>query len=267
MSRFEILCVTMHQKDFSKIQQMNIHSDVIIANQADRETVEEIDCADHRAKMVTTKTRGVSKNRNIAMEHISDDTEIVLFTDDDLRFYDDVKDIVLREFETHSEADAIKFNINCVSDRKISMKPIAAFHRATRREMGAWGVCGLAIRTSALCKIGLQFNERFGSGTPNYCGEDTIFLQELLKNNISLYASPLYIADIDQSNSSWFEGYNERYFITNGMILNEIYPVLCYLLAVRSAWRFSKRPATKLKFFKIIQCYYKGIKKNRAERA
>ena len=31
MSKFEILCVTMHQKDFSKIQKMNIHSDVVFA--------------------------------------------------------------------------------------------------------------------------------------------------------------------------------------------------------------------------------------------
>lgn len=33
MSKFELLCVTMHQKDFSKIQEMNIHSDVVFANQ------------------------------------------------------------------------------------------------------------------------------------------------------------------------------------------------------------------------------------------
>ena len=27
MSRFEILCVTMHQRDFSKLKEMNVHSD------------------------------------------------------------------------------------------------------------------------------------------------------------------------------------------------------------------------------------------------
>lgn len=29
MSTFQILCVTMHQSDFSKLKGMNIHSDVI----------------------------------------------------------------------------------------------------------------------------------------------------------------------------------------------------------------------------------------------
>ena len=41
MSKFEILCVTMHQRDFSKIQEMNIHSDVVFANQAETTKIEE----------------------------------------------------------------------------------------------------------------------------------------------------------------------------------------------------------------------------------
>ena len=34
MSKLEVLCVTMHQKDFSKIREMNINADVVFANQA-----------------------------------------------------------------------------------------------------------------------------------------------------------------------------------------------------------------------------------------
>ena len=42
MLSFEILCVTMYQKDFSKIGEMNIHSNVVFANQCDRTSYEEI---------------------------------------------------------------------------------------------------------------------------------------------------------------------------------------------------------------------------------
>lgn len=266
MSKLELLCVTMHQTDFSKIEQMNLHCDVVFANQADWDSVEELEFENHRARMITTKTRGLSKNRNIAMDQILDDTEILLLTDDDLRFYDGFEMLVLQEFENHPDAEAIRFNLNSVSERKISMKQIANFHRATHREVGSWGVCGMAIKTKALYRYGLRFNERFGAGTPNYCGEDTIFLQEMLKKRIRLYASPICIADIDQSVSSWFEGYTARYFTTNGMILHEIYPGLCYLLALRSAWRFSRRPATNLGLWDIIKCYYRGISKNREEK-
>lgn len=43
MSKFEILCVTMHQNDFSKIKKINIHSDVVFANQADTTSFEQIE--------------------------------------------------------------------------------------------------------------------------------------------------------------------------------------------------------------------------------
>jgi len=89
----------------------------------------------------------------------------------------------------------------------------------------------------------------------------------LFKKKVRLYASPVCVADIDQSDSSWFEGYTSRYFSTNGMILQEIYPCLCYLLAIRSAYRFSKRDGCgNLRFIDILRCYYKGIAKNKEER-
>ena len=73
MPRFEIACVTMHQKDFSKIQEMNIHSDVIFANQCDRTAYEEIAFEGHTARMISTETRGVGNNRNLALTYAKGD--------------------------------------------------------------------------------------------------------------------------------------------------------------------------------------------------
>jgi hypothetical protein len=59
MSRFEVLCVTMHQTDFSKIREMNIHSDVVFANQCDHTSYDEYTFESHTAKkrMVKILTR------------------------------------------------------------------------------------------------------------------------------------------------------------------------------------------------------------------
>ena len=73
MSKFQILCVTMGQTDFSKLEQMNIHSDVIFANQADRTEKQVLEFDGHTAQMITTDTRGVGKNRNIALLHADAD--------------------------------------------------------------------------------------------------------------------------------------------------------------------------------------------------
>ena len=116
MSRFEILCVTMHQKDFSKIEQMNINSDVVFANQADRTSMNELEFNGHRARMITTDTRGVGVNRNLALTYAQG--EICLFADDDVTYDDDMEERVLKEFDAHPDADVIIFHFDTDSDRK-----------------------------------------------------------------------------------------------------------------------------------------------------
>mgnify|MGYP003306653570 CR=1 FL=1 len=266
MSKLEVLVTTMHQPDLRKYLEMNLQTDAVIANQADRDETVEVLIGNSRVRMVTTRTRGVSVNRNIAIQNIGSDSQWILFADDDLRFYDGYAKLVQETFDRHPEADAVKYNLRSVSERKITMRPLVSFHRAKRWETGSWGVWGLAIKVGRLKETRISFHERFGPGTENYCGEDTIFFQELFKKGINLYASPEYIADIDQSNSSWYEGYGERYFQTNGMVLHEAYPILCIPLAVRSAWRFSRRENCHMKFWDILKCYRKGILQNQKER-
>lgn len=262
MSKLQVLVTAMHQTGLSLYEKMNLQTDAVIGNQADRRELLRENKNGCSALMVTTPERGTSKNRNTAIAHIGVDAEYVMFSDDDLRFYDGYEHIVCRSFADNPNADAIHFNLHSVSERKISMKPITTVHRVSRREVTSWGVCGLAIRTAALQRCQLCFNERFGPGTDFYCGEDTIFLQELFKKGLRVYASPVYIADIDQDDSSWFEGFCDRYFRASGAVLYEMYPCLSRLLAWRSALKFSRRASCTLGFFRILQGYREGIQEN-----
>ncbi len=47
-------------------------------------------------------------------------------------------------------------------------------------------------------------------------GEDTLFLKELIEKGLKLYKSPIRIASVDMSDSTWFKGYNEKYFKDKG---------------------------------------------------
>ena len=263
--KLEVLVTTMHQKDISKYFDMNLQTDAVIANQADSENFEVCDVNGSTVKFVTISSRGLSKNRNIAIKNIGD-SDLIMFSDDDLKFYDGYEDIIVKEFENHPEAEAIKFNINCISKRKIAMESIKEFHKPSRKEVTSWGVVGLVIKTDVLKEKSLKFNERFGAGVENFCGEDSIFLQEIFKKKVNLYASPKFIAEIDQTDSTWFEGHNEKFFTVAGMVLNEIYPCLSYLLVIRSAYKAAKRKTSNLKFMQILKCYYKGVFKNGRER-
>ncbi len=261
MSRVQVLVTTMHQTGFDKYAEMNLSTDAVIANQTDCNAYEETEINGHRVQLVSTESRGLSRNRNIALAHTWGDAEYILFADDDLVFNDDYETAILDEFAAHPEAEAIKFNLHDLSaTRKIAMKRIEKFERAKRRTMSASGVCGLAVRKNILKKHGLCFHENFGTGTENFCGEDTIFLMEMFRKKISLYRSPVDIAGIDQTESTWFQGHNEEYFVVVGKVFKTAFPRLAPLLAIRSAYRFSKRETCNLRFLPILKCYWRGIR-------
>ena len=263
MSRVEVLVTTMHQSDFSKFSQMNLQTDAVIANQTDRNEYAETEINGCTVKLISTDSRGLSRNRNIALAHASQNADYILFSDDDLVFNDGYEQAILDEFEKHPEAEAIKFNIHDLSQiRKISMRWIDQFEKATRRNMSSSGVWGVVVKSDILKKYNLYFHENFGTGTENYCGEDTIFLMEMLDKEVRFYRSPVDIAGIDQTESSWFQGHNERYFTTCGMVLGTIYPRLSYLLVIRSAWKAYRRKDSGMRYIDILTCYYRGIRKD-----
>lgn len=259
MSKLQILVTSMHQTDMTLVKKMNICSDVLIANQADSFRYSEEMNNEHRFEMVTTSTRGLSRNRNIAISCSSNHAAFILFLDDDLVLHDGYEAVIEEEFLAHPEVDAIKFNIMSKGSRSISMRPIKKFRKATAWSISSSGVCGLVIRRSVLLDKNLRFNENFGAGTERYCGEDSIFLQEMLKKKVKLYLSPKYVADIYQEASTWFVGYDEKYFMVAGMVLAHMYPVLARIIGIRSAYRFSKRKDCNMRFLEILKCYHKGI--------
>jgi hypothetical protein len=73
----QILVVSMHQSDFSLVDKMNMRTNVIIANQTSFDGVEEKKYDFGTVKMISSQTRGVGLNRNIAL--LASETDILLF--------------------------------------------------------------------------------------------------------------------------------------------------------------------------------------------
>lgn len=257
-----VLVTTMFQKDFSKYKSMNLQCDAVIANQCDKNEIAEEIIDGHRVKMVSTDSRGVSRNRNIALEHCYEDCDYILFSDDDLLFAEGYTEAIEKEFQKHPEAEGIKFNLMFHADEeRRTMGAIKRWEKATRRNMSASGVWGLVIKKDCVKRTNLWFDECFGPGTANYCGEDTIYIQQMLNKKMKLYRSPVEIASVDQTESSWYEGCTPRYYETAGMVFYRIYPHMARLLAIRSAWRHSRSDNSGLSFPKMLACYQNGIRR------
>ncbi len=233
MSRFEILCVTMHQKDFSKIEQMNIHSDVVFANQSDTTRYDELNFGGHCARMITTDTRGVGVNRNLALTYAKG--EVCLFADDDVTYDDDMEQRVLAEFDAHPDADIIIFHLDTDSDRKqIKYNQTKKCGRLSRTP---WGAFRVAFRLSSVKKANLWFTTLFGGGCVFPSGEDSMWLADARKQGLTFYVSKETIGKVSFEESTWFTGYDEKFFYGKGAFYQAVHPKTKYLWMLYFAFR------------------------------
>lgn len=220
MPSFEILCVTMAQTDFSKIQDMNIHSDVLFANQADTTSMETYAFDGHLARMITTDTRGVGVNRNLALLYARGD--ICLFADDDVTYDDDLEERILAEFASHPDADIIVFHLDTDSERKqIRYNKTKKYNPFSRMP---WGAVRIAFRLDKVRKANLWFTTLFGGGCLFPAGEDSMWLADARRKGLTFYISRETIGKVSFEESSWFTGYDEKYYFGQGAYYQALRP-------------------------------------------
>lgn len=206
---FQILCVTMHQNDFSKIGEMNVRSDIVYANQCDRTSYEEFKFDGHTAKMISTETRGVGTNRNLALMYA--DADICLFADDDVRYKDGAAETVVSEFEKHPDADVIIFHFE--SDHPLRKPPKYSETKKWSKFAGTpWGAVRIAFRLNSVRKSNVWFTTLLGGGCIFPSGEDSMWLKALRKAGLTFYVSKETIGKVSYETSSWFSGYDEKYY-------------------------------------------------------
>lgn len=226
MSTFEILCVTMHQHDFSKIKEMNIHSDVVFANQGNHTSYEEYNFERHKAKMISTETRGVGINRNLALSYASAD--ICLFADDDVVYADDMEDRVVAEFVAHPDADIMVFHLD-TTDPARKQKKYHVTRKCTPWERMPWGGFRIAFRLSAVRKANIWFTALYGGGCIFPSGEDSMWLNEAKRAGLTFYVSKETIGAVSFEESTWFTGFDKKFFFAKGAYYQAMHARNIYL--------------------------------------
>lgn len=83
----QVLVTTMHQTGFEKFSEMNLQTDAVIANQTDKNEYLETVVDNCSVKLVSTDSRGLSRNRNIALSHANQNADFIIFSDDDLDIF------------------------------------------------------------------------------------------------------------------------------------------------------------------------------------
>ena len=196
---------------------------------------------------------GVSNSRNRALEHITED--IILICDDDVIYNDGFVANVISEFESNPDADVIFFNmVNPYRKKRINKKKkrihfynclnYASYNIAFRRE-----------------RIGnIKVNTLFGPGAKYKSGgDDTIFITDCLKKGLKIYTSDKTIGQIVSGESTWFDGYNEKFFFDKGALYTAISKRYRKLLILQHLLRH-REILDKLKFSEAYKMMIKGSK-------
>lgn len=207
---FEILMSCMHQKDFSLVEQSNITTNVLMINQCDEEAIYEETKNSRYHRMICNKQRGLSRSRNLALKNSNAD--VVLFADNDEEFVDNIEKVVLTAFQ-ELDADIIAFDLR--NYEKNLKKEIHKLHLLETLKISSLQI---ACKRDAIKRAGICFDVNLGAGTPNGAGEENKFLWDAYKAGLKIYYYPVYIATLNSSESTWFEGFTKDYFLKRGRV-------------------------------------------------
>lgn len=257
MGRLQVLISTMFQKDLSFLDDMNIQTDAIVVNQAEEDKIEHIVRNHGKIDFYTFQERGVGLSRNNAMMRAT--AEISLMADDDVRYYDHYEEMILHAFDREPDTDLLIFELDSAMGAKsyqiTKTIPIHFFNYQR------YGAAHFAFRTASVRKANCSFSLLFGGGALYTCGEDSIFLKDCLKAGLKIKAVPVTIGKLRPSESTWFHGYTEKYFIDRGRLFWELAGILAPALAVRFAFKKAGESGVSKK--EMLDWMLKGIRLQR----
>ncbi len=251
----QVLVATINQYDDSIVNKMNIRCDSIVANQTDRAEIKDITINGFRHKTISTKTRGVGVNRNIAL--LASDSDVVLFADDDVVYNDDMASCVIKAFEETPQADVIVFGIDMTKAGLVYEK-----RRCKNRKLHVWnsmryGTCRIAARRESLLNSNIHFHQCFGGGCLFGSGEDSLFLKECFDKGLKVYSHEYVLGRCSKDNSTWFTGCDEKYFYDKGVLFRHLFPFAAYLMALYFGLRFKRK--TDISIIKRLTLIYSGV--------
>lgn len=232
----------------SLLEAMNIKTNILVMNQTQDKVespiVSTTSPSGYQIKVINLNEQGLGISRETALLRATSD--ILLFTDDDLCYYDNYTETISKAFLNNPKADLIFFKVdrlNCHNRPVPKQKPgiqRVPFYRTLR-----FGAVNIAVKKNCVKRYNLHFDNVFAS--KDYPGgEDTLFIWSAARSGLTMYSCDTPIAVTDLKDSSWFTEYNSGYLENRGALWYRISPKLYPIFALRFALK--KRNLFKGKF-------------------
>ena len=255
---YELIVSTMNQNDDSLIEKMNIHSDAIIINQADRVGYHQVEGEGYTVKWYHFNERGIGLSRNSGM--MRSKADIIQFADDDMVFSDTYSRDVVEEYEKHPEADVILFSNRCLNKDRMPYQ-VDRFGRVGRMEAVKFGGARITARREKLVHNNITFSLLFGGGAKYAAGEDVTFIQDCIKAGLKVYKSPVIVSTMKQDSSTWFSGFHKKYYVDKGALLAANFPLISIVGIYIQALKNSRK--SEYSFRELLSFYREGAREFR----
>ena len=244
------------EKDYLK--NMNIATDIVIGNQCDRESDEEFYCAENRVRVISTTDRGVGKNRNLSLYNATAD--IVLFADNDVKYYDGYAEKIENFYTQNPDADVVIFNFRESRNGEPLHDLNLETKKAKLKDATKFGACVISAKRQSLIDNGITFSLSFGGGAKYGSGEDSIFIADCFRKKLNVYLCADTLGEINNRESTWFKGITEKYVFDKGALFKAMCPKIYRLAIIRHAVKHRKLYKEIGGIFKVYKLMIKGAK-------
>lgn len=207
--KIEVLLSCMYQKDISIVAQSHLQQvPTVVINQCDV-SAEQTRYPTPQLTWVDTPTRGLSISRNLAIRNASAD--VCVLSDNDEVFKEDLVKVVAQGYAQFPQADVIVFGHPVYGGRKQGNKA----RKLGKYELLRVSSVQISFRLSCV-KDNIFFDSLLGAGTDNGGGEEIKFLLDCYYKGLQIYYVPFVLSKLISQPSTWFLGYDEKYFYNRG---------------------------------------------------
>ena len=206
--KLEVLISCMSNHD-EVIEKTHLKSDVVVIDQCDRDDLIEREENGNSIRIFETTQRGLSNSRNMALEHAKGD--ICLIADDDENLDDHYAETILQAYDELKDADIIAFRIT--NQPNYLKQELQQLNQWTAMRISSWQI---TFRRKSVLDSGVRFDPLLGAGSGNGAGEEVKFLRDCIKAGLKAYYVPKGIGEVAQTDSTWFAGFDEKFFYQRG---------------------------------------------------
>lgn len=219
--RVEVLISAMNVESIDFYKKFNLECDALIINQTDHNAYEELVTDDFKVRMISTDTRGLARSRNLGL--LNSKADIIIFADDDEVFEEGYLAKVRDAFISYPDVDFFVFKTIIYQDGrqiiKVKENKKLGFYNCL-----TYGSVHFAFDRKAVARKNIYLNTNFGAGTENGSGEDSIFILDCIRSGLKARTSTDLIAKVYNDGSTWFNGFNEKFFLDKGKLSRALFP-------------------------------------------